>query len=75
VYHAALTGNAMRSNPFSQLFQQLRDEALQQMRNDLEAEWSPTLYRNWNIRRALTKRWPLSGRSSEQSKSYDSGPG
>lgn len=41
VYHAALTGHAMRSNPFSQMFQLLRDDALQQMRNDLEAEWAP----------------------------------
>jgi hypothetical protein len=41
VYHAALIGNAMRSNPFAQTFQALRDDALQQMRNDLEADWAP----------------------------------
>lgn len=38
VHAAALIGHSGRSNPFSQLYQALRDEALQAMRSDLEAE-------------------------------------
>lgn len=42
VFAAALTGHAMNSNPFAQLYEQLRDGALQSMRADLEAEFAPS---------------------------------
>lgn len=41
VWHAALIGGVSTSNPFSVSFQGLRDDALQQMRTDLEAEFAP----------------------------------
>ena len=42
VYHAALVGHVMGSNPFSVSFQGLRDQALQAMRTDLETEFAPS---------------------------------
>jgi hypothetical protein len=41
VYHAAFLGHAMNSNPAAITMQGLRDEALQAMRADLEAEFAP----------------------------------
>lgn len=42
VHAAALIGHSGFSNPFSELFQSLRDEALSVMRTDLEAEFAPS---------------------------------
>jgi hypothetical protein len=42
VFHAALVGHSMNSNPFGATFQGLRDQALTAMQNDLETDFAPS---------------------------------